>query len=235
MKWLGVFGLAVSLGGLGTLAVARSGPGRTAVPVGVPSDMLSLPQAPFSDWVQLGWSQDVSGRWVVNGYRMDAEPVDVLAEIVMRDWAASGRGGRVVPLEDGGAFLSSVDLSAGDQVTYLIEDRGGVRTMLVGRTDFSARPTQGQPHIGPAVGGFAGGSTAKIQQGFHQAVEAKRQELRQAGWKAIAESDDEQRRQGRHSETWKLGHQLKQIDHVKTEAGEVFAREQQLPAQEALP
>ncbi|MBM65920.1 MAG: hypothetical protein CMH55_06780 [Myxococcales bacterium] len=230
MKWLGVFAVSLCLGGLGAFAVAGSGPEPTAPPVQAPPKTLDLPTAPFSDWVRLGWSQDVTGRWVASGYRMDPRSVEALADLVMEHWAAQGRGGRVVPLEDGGAFLSSIDFSAGDQVTYLIEDRSGARTVLVGRTDFAAESSTARQHVGPALGGLSGGSTQQAKEGFNQAVEAKAAALREAGWTRIQEGAHEQRQQGRHSETWQLGHQVLQVDHVKTEDGQVMVREQRMPS-----
>ena len=139
--------------GLGALAINPATHSSRRLPV-PPSQGLSLPSAPFADWLPLGWSQDVTGRWIASGYRMDSRGVDQLVDVVMRYWTQKGRGGRVVPLEEGGAFLSSVDLSSGDQVTYLIEDRGDTRTLLVGRTDFAARPSQGREHVGPRWEGW---------------------------------------------------------------------------------
>lgn len=229
MKWVGVFAVSLCLGGLAAFAVSGSGPEPSAPPVQAPNQALDLPKAPFTDWVRLGWSQDVTGRWVASGYRMDPRTVEQLADLVMRHWAAKGRGGRVVPLEEGGAFLSSIDFSAGDQVTYLIEDRSGARTILVGRTDFAAESSTKRQHIGPALGGLSGGSTQQAEEGFNQAVEAKASALRKAGWTRIQPGADAQRTQGRHSETWQLGHQVLQVDHVKTDDGEVMVREQRLP------
>ncbi|MEC7750220.1 MAG: hypothetical protein VX405_01805 [Myxococcota bacterium] len=235
MKWLAVFTVALSLGGLGALAINPADSPEPTAPVVPPSQRLSLPSAPFADWLPLGWSQDVTGRWIASGYRMDSRGVDQLVDVVMRYWTQKGRGGRVVPLEEGGAFLSSVDLSSGDQVTYLIEDRGDTRTLLVGRTDFAARPSQGREHVGPALGGLASGTTQSVTQGFNQAVEARRATLRGAGWTAIQSSGDEERAQGSHSETWKRDHQLIQVDHVKGADGQVMSREQTLPSHEVAP
>lgn len=232
MRWLAVFTVCMSLGGLGALAVGGSGAVESPAEIKGPADVLPLPAAPFSGWVDLGWTQDPLGRWVASGYRMDPRPVAELADTIIEHWAAKGRGGRVIPLADGGAFLSSVDVSAGDQVLYTIEDRGPLRTILVGRVTFNGAPSNAQNHIGPALGGLGSASVAHETEGFNQAIEAQAAALTSAGWRQIQAPDEGQRAKGRASQTWRQGHQTLQVEHVKMPDGRVLRREQRLPAAE---
>jgi len=138
--------------------------------------------APFlGPWVPAGGGSDAVGRALSNGYRWlpDGDLRTVAFQIAER-WKQRALHPSYQNTEDGGLFLSAVDLDAGRQESfYLQRGAGGVSVWVTVAGLDTQAPTKTH---GPAAGGSGETQERLIERPIERAEQLNKASLQEQGW-----------------------------------------------------
>ena len=188
------FAMAMVLGALlATPLVWASWP--TATPIAAPVvDPLAppLPEALYGTWIPAGQSSDAVGRSLNHGYRWlpNGELRRVGFELAER-WQKKSLQASYQNTEDGGLFMSAVNLKSGVQESFFLQPGAGGLSLwvTVANLDTGAPQTD----RGPATGGTGERVERWSESSLADAAEKNGERLREQGWILQPLSDETKR------------------------------------------
>ena len=188
------FGVAVVAGALlATPLVWASWPGKA--PIAAPSlDPLApgLPEPIYGQWIPAGHSSDAVGRLLTHGYRWlpKGDLRGVGFELAQR-WQKKSLQASYQNTEDGGLFMSAVDLKAGHQESFLLQPGAGGLSVWVTVAGLDTGPPQNAR--GPATGGMGERVERWIAKPLAEAAIKNGERLEEQGWLLQPLSDETKR------------------------------------------
>jgi len=160
-----------------------------AVGAASPATGPDLPEPFLGPWVPAGGGSDAVGRVLSNGYRWlpDGDMRTVAFQIAER-WKRRALHPSYQNTDDGGLFLSAVDLDAGRQESFYLQlGAGGVSVWVTVAGLDTQSPTK---TYGPATGGSGETEKRLIERPLERAEELNKASLQEQGWTPQALSDD---------------------------------------------
>ena len=188
------FGMAVVAGALlATPLVWASWPGKA--PIAAPAFDPTAPRLPepiYGQWIPAGQSSDAVGRLLTHGYRWlpKGELRSVGFELAQR-WQKNSLQASYQNTEDGGLFMSAVDLKAGHQESFLLQPGAGGLSVWVTVASLDTGPTQSAR--GPATGGMGERVERWIEKPLTEAALKNGAHLKAQGWVLQPLSDEPKR------------------------------------------
>ena len=149
----------------------------------------SLPEGLFGAWVDAGVSSDPMGRPLHHGFRwLPKGELRAAAFEVAQRWRDRSLRPTYQNTEDGGLFLSAVDLASGRQESYLLQPGAGGLSVWVTVAGLELGADQGVR--GPATGGQGEATERWVDRPLKPAAQANASALLKQGWSMQPLSDE---------------------------------------------
>ena len=178
-----LFGIAAVVGALLATPLvwaSWSGKGPVAAPL-IDPQAPELPEPMYGAWTPAGQSSDAVGRSLTHGYRWlpEGDLREVGFELAKR-WQRKSLHASYQNTEDGGLFMSAVDLKAGVQESYLLQPGAGGLSLwvTVAGLDKGSLRTQ----RGPVTGGVGERVERLSEKPIAEAAHTNGEQLKAQGW-----------------------------------------------------